>query len=351
MNNRKKRQIGSVIKGQQRGAVAIMVALLLGVLLGVAALAVDVGYLMTAKNELQNVADSAALAGVSALRGRYWTYSSEQKPDILTVIQDIAANNQVAGENITIADSDVTISSWPPPVEQDHPNAVEVTAVSNPIPTFFARVIGEPILFTAKATAALVRCELSAGKLCLPIGVYQKVLDAPDFYDGTRATIGGNFNTEDFALHTYDDNTSVDTFLDNLDNIMKYVNGNSESSGSPAIKGDQTVFNLVSDRALIQDPNGAIEIVEKMEALFNDAKDKNDGIIDCDDDSGTWTTTVVVYGYPSEDQKDLEGRQTKATIVGFCTVTIKNVNIQMHGAEIQMGGTISRLVNLPALVE
>jgi len=344
MNNRKKRQIGSVIKGQDSGAVAIMVALLLGVLLGVAALAVDVGYLMTAKNELQNVADSAALAGASALRGRYWTYSSEQKPDILAVIQDIAANNQVAGENITIADTDVTISSWPPPVEQDHSNAVEVIAVSNPIPTFFARIVGEPILFTAKATASLVRCELPAGKLCLPIGVFQEFLDDQGFHDGQRFDIDSRNNWY-FASHTYDRNPSADTLRDNLDDIMEYANGNSESSGSPAIKGGQTMFNLVSDKVLLQNP----DVGDKLVALFDAAKGRDDGVIDGDDNPDTWTTTVVVYGNPSEENE--EGRKTKVTIVGFCTVTITNINKQMHGGEIGMGGTISRLVNLPALVK
>ncbi len=52
---------------EQRGAVAIIVAFLMFVLLGFAAFAVDFGYLYGVKNELQNAADAAALAGASVL--------------------------------------------------------------------------------------------------------------------------------------------------------------------------------------------------------------------------------------------------------------------------------------------
>ena len=46
----------------QRGSVAIIVALSLLILLGFGALAVDLGYVMLVKNELQNAADAGALA-------------------------------------------------------------------------------------------------------------------------------------------------------------------------------------------------------------------------------------------------------------------------------------------------
>jgi Flp pilus assembly protein TadG len=54
---------------QQQGVVAIQVALFLVVLLGFAALAIDVGRALVVRNELQNAADAAALAGVSQLTG------------------------------------------------------------------------------------------------------------------------------------------------------------------------------------------------------------------------------------------------------------------------------------------
>jgi Flp pilus assembly protein TadG len=51
----------------QKGAVAVLVAITLPVLLGVGALAVDLAYLHVVRNELQNDADAAALAGARKL--------------------------------------------------------------------------------------------------------------------------------------------------------------------------------------------------------------------------------------------------------------------------------------------
>ena len=46
-----------------KGVVAIIVAILIFVLFGMAALAVDIGHLAVVKNELQNAADAGALTG------------------------------------------------------------------------------------------------------------------------------------------------------------------------------------------------------------------------------------------------------------------------------------------------
>ena len=46
----------------ERGAVLVLVTLLLPVLIGFMALAIDVGYLYSVKRKLQTVADAAALA-------------------------------------------------------------------------------------------------------------------------------------------------------------------------------------------------------------------------------------------------------------------------------------------------
>ena len=52
---------------KQKGVVTLLVALTLPVLVGAAALAVDLAYLHVVRNELQNDADAAALAGARAL--------------------------------------------------------------------------------------------------------------------------------------------------------------------------------------------------------------------------------------------------------------------------------------------
>ena len=53
--------------GEERGSVAITVALVMTVLLGFAALVVDIGLNWAARTSAQTAADAAALAGASAL--------------------------------------------------------------------------------------------------------------------------------------------------------------------------------------------------------------------------------------------------------------------------------------------
>ncbi|NLC70384.1 MAG: pilus assembly protein [Desulfuromonadaceae bacterium] len=53
-----------------RGAVAVKTAILMVLLLGIVAMAVDIGYMMVVRNQLQNAADAAALAGCNRLYNR-----------------------------------------------------------------------------------------------------------------------------------------------------------------------------------------------------------------------------------------------------------------------------------------
>jgi Flp pilus assembly protein TadG len=59
-------QIASILRDQQ-GATAILIAVAFTVLLGFLALAIDMGYLWVAQNELQNAADAGSLAGARFL--------------------------------------------------------------------------------------------------------------------------------------------------------------------------------------------------------------------------------------------------------------------------------------------
>ncbi len=59
----------SIVKllSNQRGVTAIVVGITLAMLVGFGALAVDIGHLCVAHNELQNAADAGALAGARFL--------------------------------------------------------------------------------------------------------------------------------------------------------------------------------------------------------------------------------------------------------------------------------------------
>ncbi len=78
----------------QRGVVLPLVAILLIVLLAFAAIAVDLGYMHVVKNELQNAADAAALAGAAVLFN-----PSNNPPDAPQDAAAIAAATAAAAQN------------------------------------------------------------------------------------------------------------------------------------------------------------------------------------------------------------------------------------------------------------
>ena len=56
-----------MMKRQQRGAYMVMMAILIVILIGVAALAIDVGRVLMMRTDMQNAADAAALAAAAEL--------------------------------------------------------------------------------------------------------------------------------------------------------------------------------------------------------------------------------------------------------------------------------------------
>jgi Flp pilus assembly protein TadG len=114
----------------QQGFVLVIVAVLLVVLIGFVALAVDVGLLYSARTSAQEVADSAALAGA------FTFISSPTAPQPATATlhaQQVAQNNSIFGQPVTAGNVAVNV---------DVPNrrvTVDVTSVQN---TYFARALG-----------------------------------------------------------------------------------------------------------------------------------------------------------------------------------------------------------------
>ena len=190
----------------QAGATAIIVAIVLPMLIGFGALAVDVGYMYVNKNELQNVADAAALAATRKLGAIYqgMTYKEQQEyecgdgNDDITVIKGVAeavASKNMAGKKfISVYNVDideVEIGDWkpsttPPSFELTNvqPDAVRVTAhrddvANGPISTWFANIFGiDTVNVSADATAALTSQDsVGPGELFLPIGMSSLSLD------------------------------------------------------------------------------------------------------------------------------------------------------------------------------
>lgn len=152
------------IKGR-RGAVLVYSAIILVVLLGVSALAVDLGVAYLAHSQLQNVADAAALAGADKYREAFDEAAAKQEAI------SIAAANRVLGDSQTLNPLlDVKAGSYDsatgtviPYDETMGGFCVQVTArrtraSSNPIPTFFAKVLG--INSVDASAGAIARIEI-----------------------------------------------------------------------------------------------------------------------------------------------------------------------------------------------
>jgi hypothetical protein len=147
-------------KLSRRGTVAVLVALTLPVLVGVAALALDGSLLFVQRGQAQSAADGAALAGAYALSNGA-SFDTAQSAAIAIGAQ----------KNITIAASNIT---------EPQPGAVSVSVTSTH-PRMFSAIWG-PGSMAAKASATAVaqtslvgfQANGSWNARCLPI-----VLDKP----------------------------------------------------------------------------------------------------------------------------------------------------------------------------
>ncbi|BCF95162.1 TadG family pilus assembly protein [Paraburkholderia largidicola] len=168
-------------KARQRGSVAVITAVSLAALLGFAALAIDIGNLLVARNELQNAADAAALAGAPCLFQRtQCSNTTATAPDWITATQKASSfatatiSNKVQGAAIKVAQvasgywnvtgTPGTLEAVPfTPGANDLP-AIRVTMTKSTanangsIPVYLASVLGVSSLSAAAtATAAVSR--------------------------------------------------------------------------------------------------------------------------------------------------------------------------------------------------
>ncbi|MFH0980600.1 MAG: pilus assembly protein TadG-related protein [Planctomycetota bacterium] len=167
-----------------RAVVAVQVAVMMTVLIGFAALAIDVGYLYETKGRLQNAADAAALAGAAAL-------ISDDGVDpaaSISAVRAYGALNQAAGQAVSFLIDDIRIGRIDDPFDATSPfisviddttNTVWVTAArreadGNGVALFFAAIFGRHTT-TVTASAAAARLWLETADL-IPIA-----LRTPDF--------------------------------------------------------------------------------------------------------------------------------------------------------------------------
>jgi hypothetical protein len=179
----------------EAGSIATLVALSGVTIVGLAAMAVDLSYVVVLQSRLQSAADSAALAATAAL---------PNQSAAIAQAQTYTGKNLAVSENgQVLAANDVIFGNWnngtrvfAPNPPTDPINAVEVRlrradSNGNPVSTFFASIFGITQLdLSASAIAVANKGELT----CL-------LTLNPDAEDALRLDSNANVAVNDCAVH------------------------------------------------------------------------------------------------------------------------------------------------------
>ncbi len=340
----------------ERGATAIIVGILMIVFISLAALAVDIGYAMVTRNQLQNIADGAALAGASELGGIYEgmnsvdviSYVPQNPGPIHTAAKNVGSMNS-AGEvsSITINDTDIEIGRWVPiptgggvfttSPGMIAPDAVKATvkrdgSANGPVTTFFANIFGrDTISITADAIAALTGpSEIDECELFMPVGIAAAWFE---FMNEDR----GTFCDQDIRFYPTGDMTgcagwhTFDSWPSNASKLAQLLLDKAAGDCSDGQSvGDQIVFT-----------GGTVaSAFDEMKALWDFMKVCDDtpncpDNWDLDTNPDTWTTHVVIY-----DLWDCSNPTGYLGILGFATVEINKI---LETPEKEIGATLKCL--------
>jgi Flp pilus assembly protein TadG len=236
----------------RRGAVIPIVAVCIVMLVGMAAIAIDIGMLYDSRAEAQRAADGAVLAGASALL-QYRDMSEADKQDSATVrALEIAGMNHVLGTPVEA--SEVSIQFL-----QNNSRIAATVTRANMAP-LFATIFGVNSLQVA-ATAHAMYYQGGSASCLKPFGVPdndpftlnsvgQSVLiwekDQHNMYPLIKHLITGN-NVRD-AIESQVCNTSVITVGD----VMELQSATAGMTGQ-VVQGLGTLMDL--DPAISYDPN------------------------------------------------------------------------------------------------
>lgn len=200
----------------EKGGVLVMVTVALTALLGMTALAIDIGRLTVVKNELQNAADAGALAGTLALLNDDGTINTEANTEAVTT----ALKNQSDGELLKNIESEkievvATRGHWSfynktfeandsltqidllskPMLDDENPNAtnsldldpafinaVQVVIHRSDVNPFFAQIMG---IFNFSSSADAVAYlgfpgDINKGEVDLPIAICEETIGMRD---------------------------------------------------------------------------------------------------------------------------------------------------------------------------
>jgi Flp pilus assembly protein TadG len=179
---------------RRRGAVVVLAAVIMSVMVGMLAFAVDIGYIELSRTQLQAAADSSALAGAASV--------NLSRADMETVAKRFADANMVAGRKVQLQSRDIEYGTWDAGARTFTPsptpsNAVRVTVrtdddTGGKTKLFFARIFNVDSLRQQASAVATV----NPRDICFVVDLSGSMND--DTQPDNTAGINSNF-----ASHGY----------------------------------------------------------------------------------------------------------------------------------------------------
>jgi hypothetical protein len=296
------------VKGEQ-GVTLVILALMMVVLLAFVSLAVDVGYLMTTRNELQNVADAAALGGAGELGKQLSEIADNDIVDeaqikIKATAQRVAFKNKAAMQNFNLNENDIEIGKWDTkthgfsPGDLRRANAVRVTARIDRLDMVFGKALALDN-FEAIATAAIANLDV-----VLPVAISSYWFDmldnaSPERFSDQEIKFHPTGNIDGCAeWHTFKDSPANANRLRNiLDNLID------ETYDVPEIIANETYLEFIEEDVDID--------LTKLKELFEKRRDPV---------TLEWKTAIPVY--LDDNCSNPKGSNL---IVGFANVIITDI--------------------------
>ncbi|MBU4356172.1 MAG: hypothetical protein KJ822_12615 [Proteobacteria bacterium] len=209
----------------ESGAMAVYVAIGLVVLLGFAALALDIAHMVAVKRELVKAAEAGALSGARGLWPQDLSTASSRDPSWSTgetKALTTATKNRVDNANLTTDEVTVEVGRWNyatktfTPGNNSSANGVRVTTRRDNVQMILAQVLGQASRNMRASAVAIMDFATAVGKGTIPVAVNQDYAQNP----GVTVYIGYNPDIEDnggwFAVCP--DNVNASTLKDYIKN-------------------------------------------------------------------------------------------------------------------------------------
>ena len=151
---------GSRWIASERGTVLIQVTVAILALLALSAFVLDYGIMWASRGQAQNSADAGALAGAISL-----AFEDDDEAEARAKAKAVALANKVWGSAPDVVDADITFPPCPPGAPGPPDTCVKVDVFrnqrpgGNPLPTFFARLVG----ITEQGVRATATAQVFAG--------------------------------------------------------------------------------------------------------------------------------------------------------------------------------------------